>query len=544
MLESVPDPAKSSRRIQAVRRRAWRAGGTAQTEEEAREYLQTRLAVFSKLVFWSFVALLAFLFLLYYQYPSIQPQNQPIIYGVAVIALAILAFLWRAILVRKKLSVDSLYWFDLIIMIGSGVCFAAVATLAYDFAASSYTCLLFVSFTVFTRALVVPSSAQRTAIVSSLAFIPIVAGSIVLAFIGDPEAFKIPGAAFVLGDVLYNAVAVALATAGSQIIYGLSQKLSEAMQLGQYTLGRKIGEGGMGAVYHAHHALLRRPTAVKLMLPHLGADALDRFEREVQAMSQLTHPNTAAVFDYGRNPDGALYYAMEYLDGTDLEQLVRKFGPQPSNRVVDILTQVCGALQEAHERNLIHRDIKPPNILLCERGGIPDVAKVVDFGLVKELTHDATQSTQVILGTPHYIAPEIVTDPSSITPAVDLYAVGAVGYYLLTGKRVFEGKTAVEVLVQHRTQTPKRPSEASTIHIPTELDAIIMKCLSKSASERYASAAELAAALETVPRSRDWDRDEAKRWWREFREREEKHAVTSEAPTMTITVDLEDRAAG
>jgi hypothetical protein len=537
----VPDPAKSSRRLQAVRRHTWRAGGTAQTEEEARAYLQSRLAVFSKLVFWAFVALLGFLFLLYYQYPDIQPQNQKIIYGVAVSGLAILAFIWRAILVRQKLSVDGLYWFDILITIGSGVVFATIATLAYDLAASSYTCLLFVSFTVFTRALVVPSSAKRTAITSSLGFIPILIGSVVVGYVGDPRHFEIPGPAFVAGDILYNAVAVALATVGSQIIYGLNKKLNEAMQLGQYTLGRKIGEGGMGAVYHAHHALLRRPTAIKLMLPNLGADALDRFEREVQAMSQLTHPNTAAVFDYGRNPDGALYYAMEYLGGTNLEDLVRTTGPQPANRVIDILIQVSGALQEAHERDLIHRDVKPANILLCERGGIPDIAKVVDFGLVKELTRDTTQSTQVILGTPHYIAPEVVTDPNKLSPAVDLYAVGAVGYYLLTGKRVFEAKTAIEILVQHRTAVPKRPSEVAVIHVPIELEDVIMKCLSKEPTARFATARDLADALEKVPRSSDWDREAARLWWRDFKSRETAAALTSDAETMTITVDLADR---
>jgi hypothetical protein len=522
-----------------MRHRAWRAGGEAHTEEEARTYLQKRLAMFSKLVFWAFVALLVFLFGLYRWYPAIKPHYQDVIYGVAVIALAILAFIWRAVLERKKLSVDVLYGLDLLITIGSGVCFATVAALAYDRQASSYTCLLFVSFTVFTRALVVPSSAKRTLVTSTLGFIPIAAGAVLLGYVAH---FEIPGPAFVVGDLLYNAVAIILATLGSEIIYGLSKKLGEAMQLGQYTLGRKIGEGGMGAVYHAHHALLRRPTAVKLMLPHLGADALDRFEREVQAMSQLTHPNTVAVFDYGRNPDGALYYAMEYLGGTNLEQLVRVHGPQPANRVIDILVQVCGALQEAHDQHLIHRDIKPPNILLCERGGIPDVAKVVDYGLVKEATQDAMQSTQIILGTPHYIAPEIVTDPNLLSPAVDLYALGAVGYFLLTGKRVFEGaKTAFEVLVQHRTQAPKRPSEVAKIHVPVELEDILLQCLAKEPEKRFASARALAEALERVPRSAGWDREEARRWWRDFRDREAQVSISSDAETRTITIDLSDR---
>jgi serine/threonine-protein kinase len=314
------------------------------------------------------------------------------------------------------------------------------------------------------------------------------------------------------------------------------------MQLGQYTLDRKIGEGGNGAVYRARHALLRRPTAVKLLLPDkVGAENLDRFEREVQHMSQLTHPNTVAVFDYGRSPDGVLYYAMEYLGGVDLENLVRLHGPQPSSRVIDILVQVCGALQEAHEAGIIHRDIKPANIILCERGGVADVAKVVDFGLVKEITRDTSASAQIILGTPAYVAPEAVTDPASIGPAADLYALGAVGYFLLTGRRVFEGKTAVELCIQHVTQPPRRPTEVAKILLPKELEDLILRCLAKNPGDRFESASQLAEALEAIPRAPDWDRADARRWWREFRARQEV-PPSAAAPTLTITVDLGDRA--
>jgi serine/threonine-protein kinase len=312
------------------------------------------------------------------------------------------------------------------------------------------------------------------------------------------------------------------------------------MQLGQYTLDRKIGEGGNGAVYRAHHALLRRPTAIKLLLPdRVGAENLDRFEREVQNMSQLTHPNTVAVFDYGRSPDGVFYYAMEYLGGIDLEHLVRSFGPQPSGRVVHILIQVCGALHEAHTAKLIHRDIKPANIILCERGTVLDVAKVVDFGLVKEIARDTAASTQVVLGTPAYVAPEAVTDPDHITHAVDLYALGAVGYFLVTGRRLFEGKTAIDVCIQHVTQPPRRPSEVAAI--APELEAILLKCLEKRPSDRYASAAQLADALEALPRANDWTKADAVAWWDGFRHTQADGAAVSTAPTLTVTVDFDSR---
>jgi serine/threonine-protein kinase len=311
------------------------------------------------------------------------------------------------------------------------------------------------------------------------------------------------------------------------------------MQLGQYTLDRKIGEGGNGAVYRAHHALLRRPTAVKLLLPdRVGVENLDRFEREVQHMSQLTHPNTVAVFDYGRSPDGVFYYAMEYLGGIDLEHLVPTFGPQPSDRVVHILVQVAGALHEAHTAKLIHRDIKPANIILCERGTVLDVAKVVDFGLVKEITRDATSSTQVILGTPAYVAPEAVTDPDRITHAVDLYALGAVGYFLVTGRRLFEGKTAVDICIQHVTQPPKRPSELPGISISPELEAILMTCLAKQPAERYPSAAALAEALEAVPAAGNWSKADAAAWWDAFHRTRAERVAASTTPTLTVTVDL------
>jgi serine/threonine-protein kinase len=336
-------------------------------------------------------------------------------------------------------------------------------------------------------------------------------------------------------------VVILLAAAGSEIIYGLRRQASVAQQLGSYTLGRKIGEGGMGVVHIAHHDMLRRPTAIKqLHRNRLGEEHLLRFEREVRAMSQLTHPNTVAVYDYGRSFEGTFYYAMEYLAGINLHELVMRHGKQPAERVRQILIQVCGALQEAHDRGIIHRDIKPANIILCERGAMPDVAKVVDFGLVKEIAADTGASTQIILGTPGYVAPEVVTDPSTIGPGADIYALGCVGYFMLTGRKVFDGGTPLELCIAHATKQPVPPSEVAGTTVPAELEAIVMACLAKLPSERPASANALAERLRAVGELGDWDEARALAWWEKFRPRES--VDTSALQTATITVDVGRRS--
>ncbi len=514
-----------------------RAGSLAMaTDEESRAYLQQRLEVLSGLMFWSFVVLLGFTFLMYFGYPEIEPPNEDTINVMSLIGVVALAVTWRLFLVRRTLTLDQLHGIDVFYAISTGFAFGASAWFAKELRPSAYGCLLYASFMVLLRAIVIPSTGPRTAVTGALTFLPMTVVAIALR-----NGQELPAWAFVTADLVISTIIILLATIGSRIIYGLRRQVSVAMQLGQYTLDRKIGEGGMGEVYRAHHALLRRPTAVKLLIPdRIGGGTVERFEREVQHMSELTHPNTVAVFDYGRNPEGVFYYAMEYLDGIDLEHFVNEYGPQPADRVTAILIQVCGALHEAHERGIIHRDIKPANIILCERGAVPDVAKVVDYGLVKEITASTGESSRVILGTPAYIAPEAVVDPDSIGPAGDLYALGAVGYFLLTGKRVFEGKTSVDVCVQHVTSIPTPPSAVAAIQISDALEQVIMRCLEKSPTARPTAAA-LAKLLRAMPPHGNWTEDEALAWWVEFRKREERSADRPSNPTLTITVDVSHR---
>jgi serine/threonine protein kinase len=311
---------------------------------------------------------------------------------------------------------------------------------------------------------------------------------------------------------------VALATVASRVIYGLRQEVRKALQLGQYTLEEKLGEGGMGTVFRARHAMLRRPTAVKLLPPDkVGESSIERFEREVQNTALLSHPNTVAIFDYGRTPDGVFYYAMEFLDGIDLESLVHDDGPQPPARVVHILRQVCGSLSEAHERGLIHRDIKPANIILCERGGAPDVAKVVDFGLVKDLEQaDGITKADTLTGTPFYLSPEAIRG-SEVDGRSDLYAVGAVGYYLLCGVNVFEGGTLVEICGHHLHSTPVAPSERLGRALPGGLEAVILACLDKNPDGRPQSARELKSRLESGGDAGPWTEEQAKARWTKHR---------------------------
>lgn len=290
-----------------------------------------------------------------------------------------------------------------------------------------------------------------------------------------------------------------------------------AKQLGQYALEEKLGAGGMGTVYKARHAMLRRPTAVKLLdVDKMSDAAVARFEREVQLTSALTHPNTVAVFDYGRTPDGIFYYAMEYLDGMNLDDLIKRFGPLSEARTVHILKQVCGSLAEAHAAGLVHRDIKPANIFLTRRGGLFDFVKVLDFGLVKALDSQEkanVTSPHALMGTPLYLSPEAVNQPDAVDARTDVYAVGAVGYFLLTGTPVFTGATVMEICMKHVKDRPESPSVRIGKPVGAVLESMLLRCLAKAPADRPGNAAELLQELDEALVVGKWAATDAAAWW-------------------------------
>jgi tRNA A-37 threonylcarbamoyl transferase component Bud32 len=294
---------------------------------------------------------------------------------------------------------------------------------------------------------------------------------------------------------------VSLLAAASWIVI-LERDVEQARRLGQYTLQERIGQGGMGIVYRAQHELLQRPTAIKLLRAEsVDGVSLARFEREVQLASSLTHPNTIDIFDFGRTPEGSFYCVMEFLQGRTLEEVVRSEGPLAADRVIHLLNQIAGSLNEAHQRGLVHRDIKPSNIMVCEQGGIPDFVKVLDFGLAREVEptegSDVTL-TALVVGTPMYLAPERITDPTTVDRRSDLYSLGAVGYYLLTDRNLYDAPSASALLLQIPTEDPRPPSQVTTNEIPQPLENLIMRCLARRPDNRPTDMQQVVDELATI----------------------------------------------
>ena len=334
-------------------------------------------------------------------------------------------------------------------------------------------------------------------------------------------------------------IAVTIAVFGSYKLAELREQVQMAQQLGPYRLIRRIGAGGMGEVYLAEHVMLKQPTAVKLIRPERAGDpeALRRFEREVQATARLEHWNTVQIFDYGYTDDGTFYYAMEYLAGWTLEQMVARHGPLPAGRAIHLLRQMCTALAEAHAITLIHRDIKPANIMVCTRGGVHDVVKLVDFGLARSVglqgRDPGLTAEGTLLGTPSYMSPEQATGREDLDARSDIYSVGAVAYFLVTGRPPFVDEKVLRVLMAHLQEPPVPPDQVRP-DVPPDLSRIILRCLQKSPADRYPSARALETALAGCEAAGDWIEADAATWW-------ETHALPDREelppdPSLTRTV--------
>jgi eukaryotic-like serine/threonine-protein kinase len=412
-----------------------------------------------------------------------------------------------------------------------------------------FTIILATTYTLILRSVMVPSTFARTLAINTAAIVPMVLFFIARGAPFSPEASLAERQVFLVFSVLWGLVAVLTAAMQSRMLFGLRERIREIRKLGQYTLAEKIGEGGMGVVYRATHAFLRRPAAIKLLLPGRASPSdLARFEREVQQTSRLRHPNTISILDYGHSDDGIFYYVMEYIDGVDLERLVAAEGPLDAPRAIHILAQASGALSEAHLLGLVHRDIKPANIMLTTRADEPDIVKVVDFGLVKTLQAAADESAvtfvDALIGTPTCLAPEAITAPDTIDGRADIYALGVVGYFMLTGQRLFEGNTIVEICSKHLTEIPAPPSVRLGRPVAADLERVILACLAKAREDRPASAQALRAALLSCHDAARYDAEAARAWWRDRAERVQRSMPAPEAHAATIEIDLRERKAG
>jgi serine/threonine-protein kinase len=319
---------------------------------------------------------------------------------------------------------------------------------------------------------------------------------------------------------------VVMAYVGARIVYTLGTEVSRARELGSYRLEERLGRGGMGEVWKASHRLLVRPAAIKLIrppepgrAPGITGDMQRRFEHEAQVISQLRSPHTVTLFDFGMADDGSFYYVMELLEGIDADNLIKRFGPIPPERVVHIVRQMCHSLSEADSCGLVHRDIKPANVFLCRYGEDHDFVKILDFGIAKAVHPVADAPTavtmaNVVQGTPGFIAPEQAMGSADVDIRADIYSTGCVAYWLLTGELVFSAETPMQMLFAHAQTPPEPPSSRTELAVPPDLDALVMACLAKDRALRPQTPRRLLERLDGIALGPHWTEERARDWWR------------------------------
>ena len=380
----------------------------------------------------------------------------------------------------------------------------------------SWTCLLIAFWPV-----LVPG---RTRYIGCASFAAAVANTIAFVIAFPVRGLPMPEPDVTVSLLIPVYIAASLSIIPARVVSKLGRAVTQARQLGSYQLVEKLGAGGMGEVWRADHRLLARPAAIKLIRldpdtdPDTRARLVERFEREAQATAALESPHTVDLYDFGVAPDGTFYYVMELLRGIDLETLVQQFGAQPPERVAHVLYEACESLADAHRSGLIHRDIKPANILLTSRSAKVDYVKVVDFGLVKiaQQQPDDVKLSRAgeMHGTPAYMAPEEATGEGEVEERSDLYSLGCVAYYLLTGKLLFDETSSIKMALAHATREPIAPSRVARQSIPPQLERIILACLSKKPDERPESAAAIAREIAESGLAAAWTPDRALAWWR------------------------------
>ena len=380
----------------------------------------------------------------------------------------------------------------------------------------SWICVLVLLF-----AMIVPNTPRKTLIASLIAASMDPVGL----FVAHARGLAVPTFSVILWNYLPNYICALLAVIPPKIMTRLGRHVQRARELGSYRLVQLIGTGGMGEVWRATHRMLARPAAIKLIKPEIlgssgqreTAGVVERFRREAEAASSLESPHTIRLYDFGETGAGTFYFVMELLDGLDLETLVRRHGPLPPERVVHVLRQSCHSLAEAHDRGLVHRDVKPANIYLCRLGRDYDFVKVLDFGLVKygrdeSILDTIKETSELTTGTPAYMAPEMANgDP--VDRRTDLYALGCVAYWLLTGELVFQADSALRMLIQHIQAEPMPPSRRTGRAVPPALERLIMRCLEKDPARRPATADEVIAELDRMQLQPEWDQRRAREWW-------------------------------
>ena len=458
--------------------------------------------------------------------PRIYPRMEPEILDRATLLFHAASFLSAAFLFRiRSLQTQTVLALDLLLF-GLNILARSLATICIVETGDHFPGIEGISLAVILHGVFVPTGITIPIVLGALATISFPLAQIAGLHWFDSIAAhwqQVSGAepfAFLLTlNTLTIAFFAFLGVLANRVFYGLARDAYRAKQLGNYLIEGELGSGGMGKILIGRHRLMRRPTAIKVLRAEFlgGPEALARFEREVELASKLTHPNTIAIYDFGRSADGTFYYAMEMLKGLNLQELVDQYGPLPSPRAVHIVKQICGSLAEAHSMGVVHRDIKPSNIFLTQRGGLDDFVKVIDFGLAKQVATpdvpgEGLTEAGRLFGTPHFMAPETAYGADRASPQSDIYSLGAVAYWLVTGKRLFDG-TPAEILAAHVKTVPKPPSKVSEVQIPASLEQTILTCLKKKPEERHKSAMEIFTALDGIEGTSRWSNAQAREWW-------------------------------